>query len=104
MSKEMYKQAGTDEGHTEGGVSCFEHCLSLWNFHLPLGLSSVRAVLYFEPVYISNFWVHFKLCLYFSSIEKLGPGAKSKGEALGQNISQNLVYPHTHTPTPHTNF
>ena len=38
------------------------------------------------------------------NIEKLGPGtkSKSKGEALGQSISLNLVYPPpaTHTPPP----
>ena len=40
-----------------------------------------------------------------TNIEKLGPGTntkhKSKGEALGQSISLNLVYTHT-TPPTHT--
>ena len=36
--------------------------------------------------------------IIFGIIEKLGPGTKSK--ALGQSISLNLVYPHTHH-TPH---
>ena len=39
-------------------------------------------------------------------VEKLGPGkntkVKSKGEALGQSISLNLVYTHTPPPPPHT--
>ena len=50
-----------------------------------------------------------KTILVSFEIEKLGPGTRSKfkGEALGQNISLNLVYTHVAPappprPTPHT--
>ena len=40
--------------------------------------------------------VHFAIC---RNIGKVGPGTntkhKSKGEAFGQRISLNLIYPHT---------
>ena len=44
-------------------------------------------------------WIILSTFLFF---EKLGPSTKSKGEALGQSLSINLVYtPHTHTPPTH---
>ena len=49
-------------------------------------------------------FLHFSENHVFDVFEKLGPGTntkhKSKGEALGQNISLNLDYPHTHHQRP----